>query len=155
MAKRMEIKQIIPQEFCLKCCGCCRFSHSESVWKPHLLEEEKSILGEINIKVNHLQDNFICQHLELKSNKCDIYNNRPFDCRFYPFLFNRKNGSFFLSLDTNCAYVCQIGLEQQFQRHINNLIELVRGPRYLDILRRNPQLFQGYDGVLDLVKLDI
>ncbi len=151
----MEIKQIIPQEFCLECQGCCRFSDPESAWKPHLLEEEKAAVGEINIKANPAQDNFICQHLELKSNKCDIYNNRPFDCRFYPFLFNRKNGRFFLSLDTNCAYVSRNGPAQQFQPGVNDLLELVRGERYLDILRRNPQLFQEYAGVLDLVELDI
>ena len=151
----MEIKQIIPQEFCLKCCGCCRFNDLESVWKPHLLKEEKAAWGEINLKANPPQGNFICRHLELKSNKCGIYNNRPFDCRTYPFLFNRKNGCFFLSLDMNCAYASQKGKEEQFQRHINVLIELVRSPRYLDILRRNPQLFQGYEGVLDLIELDI
>ncbi len=151
----MEIKQVIPQEFCLQCCGCCRFSEPESVWKPHLLQEEKVALGEINIIANPVQDNYICQRLELQSNKCGIYNNRPFDCRFYPFLFSRKKGKFFLSLDTNCAYVSQKGKEAQFQRYINDFIEFVRGPHFLDILRRNPQLLQEYDGVLDLVELDI
>ena len=151
----MLIKQVIPQEFCLKCLDCCRFSQQESIWSPHLLEEEKQKLGEILIGANPGQDNFTCYYLKLSGNKCKIYADRPFECQFYPFLFDRKNDRLFLALDLNCAYVSQSNLEPQFQQYTRSLIKLVQTPAYLNILKSNPQLFQNYDGVLDLVELKV
>ncbi len=151
----MLIKQVIPEEFCLKCLGCCRFSQQESIWSPHLLEEEKQKLGEILIVANPGLDNFTCHYLKLNGNKCKIYADRPFECQLYPFLFDRRNGRFFLALNLNCAYVSQSNLEPQFQQYTRSLIELIQTPAYLGILRNNPQLFQDYEGVLDLVELKV
>lgn len=151
----MLIKQIIPQEFCLNCSGCCRFSQQESIWSPHLLEDELGLLGEILINANPSGDNFICNHLDLHSNKCRIYPARPFECQFYPFLFDRKKGSFFLALDINCVYVSRHKDDEDFKRYIQSLTGIVRTSEVADILRKNPQLFQDYPGVIDLVELKI
>jgi Fe-S-cluster containining protein len=151
----MAIKQIIPQEFCLKCLGCCRFSQQESIWSPHLLEKEKQEFGEILIAANPQEDNFVCQYLKLSDNKCKIYAGRPFECRLYPFLLDRKHNKLFLALDLNCAYVSQNRSAVEFQQYIRSLIELIQSPEYLEILRGNPQLFHDYSGVLDLVELEV
>jgi Fe-S-cluster containining protein len=152
---KMPIKQLIPQEFCLKCPGCCRFSREESVWSPHLLAEEKTKLGDIKIVENPGQDNFVCSHLRASDNKCAIYADRPFECRLYPYLFNRKENRFFLALDLNCPFVSQNRDSPEFREYSRELIALVQTPLYLDIFRANPQLFQEYDGVFDLVELRV
>jgi Fe-S-cluster containining protein len=151
----MVIKQFIPEEFCLKCPGCCRFSQQESIWSPHLLEEEKQKLGEILILANPEEDNFTCCYLKLSNNKCKIYKERPFECQLYPFLFDRKLNKCFLALDLNCAYVSQNKSQPGFQQYTRSLIELVQTPEFMGILKDNPQLFQDYDEVLDLVELKV
>ncbi len=107
------------------------------------------------ITVNLSGDNFICKYLELPGNKCKIYPARPLECQFYPFLFNRKNGKFFLALDINCAYVSRYKDNENFNHYIQSLSVIVQTPELGDILRKNPQLFQDYPGVLDIVELKI
>ncbi len=101
------------------------------------------------------QDNFCCSYLKLNGNKCRIYQSRPFECRLYPFLFDRKRGLYFLALDLNCAYVRQNRSAASFQEYIRSLTELLQNPEYQEILKKNPQLFQDYDGVLDLIELKV
>jgi len=173
----MLLKQIIPQDFCLQCFGCCRFSQQESIWHPQILEEERQRLAEVMLTANPAQGNFtplekaadkiggekerssltgfICSYLKLNDNKCKIYSTRPFECQLYPFLFNRKNAGFFLSLDLNCAYVSQNNKDQQFQQYTRSLMELIQTAEYLNIFRNNPRLFQAYEGVLDLVEIKL
>jgi Fe-S-cluster containining protein len=151
----MLIKQLIPQEFCLKCRGCCRFSQPHSIWSPHLLREEETKLGEVLIVSNPGEDNFVCSHLGLADNVCGIYAWRPFECQLYPYLLNRKNNGFFLALDLNCPYASQNSSSPQMQEHSRKLSGLLQTPDYLKILRSNPQLFQEYEGVLDINELKI
>lgn len=149
------LKQVIPQEFCLKCRGCCRFSRQDSVWQPHLLEEEKAGVGEILILENPDKKNFICDRLSPAENKCNIYASRPFECQLYPFLFNRKFNRIFLALDLNCTFVRENNKNVKFEEYTRSLIELIQGRDYLDILKKNPALAQEYEGVMDLIELKV
>lgn len=146
---------MIPQEFCLKCRGCCRFSRQDSVWQPHLLEEEKSEVAKIQIVPAPGGNDFICGNLSSGDNKCKIYANRPFECRFYPFLFDRKKKKVFLALDPNCAFVRENNKNLEFEEYTRSLIELVQNKGYLDILKNNPFLAQEYEGVKDLIELKV
>ncbi len=152
---RVSLKQVIPQEFCLKCRGCCRFSQQDSVWQPHLLEEEKRAKGSIQVVSASGENNFICGNLSPADNKCQIYANRPFECQLYPFLFDRKIHKVFLALDLNCAFVRENNKNIRFEEYTRSLIELVQSKKYLDILKNNPLLAQEYEGVMDLIELKV
>ncbi len=84
---------------CLACANCCKvmtptftpadlkrisahFNMSEKMFYNKWLETDKNN-GD---KVNKIQP---CQFLDLKSNKCSIYDIRPVDCATFPH-FNRK-----------------------------------------------------------------
>jgi Fe-S-cluster containining protein len=152
---RVFLKQAIPQEFCLRCRGCCRFNQQDSVWQPRLLEEEKPEVAEIKIVPAPGENNFICGNLSCVDNKCKIYANRPFECQFYPFLFDRKLHKVFLALDLNCAFVRENNKNMEFEEYTRSLIELVQSKDYLDILRNNPLLAQEYEGAMDLIELKV
>ena len=152
---KKSVKQLIPEDFCLQCRGCCRFSRQESVWQPHLLEEEKQALGEIIVVASPEENNFICSNLSRANNKCKIYERRPFECRLYPFLFDRKNHKVFLALDLNCAFVRENSNDRQFKEYARSLAELVQSKDYIDKLKNNPLLIQEYEGVMDLIELKV
>jgi Fe-S-cluster containining protein len=152
---KISVKQLIPQDFCLQCRGCCRFSQQQSIWQPHLLEEEKKALGEIIVVASPEENNFICSNLGRADNKCKIYGRRPFECQLYPFLFDRKNNKVFLALDLNCAFARESSKDRKFKEYARSLAELVQGKDYLDMLKNNPLLAQEYEGVIDLIEIKV
>jgi len=162
------IKQIIPQEYCLKCKGCCRFREMKSAWSPCLLDEEIQELLDKRIPPacissdkrllpipNPQEECFICPFLDVKENKCTIYGFRPFECQLYPFLINLRHGKVILTLDLNCPYVTGHLKESDFKKYTEYLIVLLNSPFQLRILKDNPQIIQAYEEVLDIVELEL
>lgn len=148
----IELQQFIPEDFCLACKGCCRFVQQNSVWLPRLLEEEKNKIGRIDVVANPREENFICGFLNKEDNKCKIYHTRPFECQLYPFVLDRKGNNIFLAVDLNCAFVKEGWKNQEFKEYAQRLIELIKSPGCLNILKNNPQIIQEYTGVLDVAQ---
>jgi len=163
------IKQLIPQEFCLKCKGCCRFSAADSVWSPSLLEEEGRALaknktppvlvsGTARLRLVQLPEGegFACPFLIPQTNKCKVYRLRPLECQLYPFLLNRsENGrKIFLALDLHCPFIAQNRNDHQTEEYIAYLSGLFNTPRYVKMIRDNPRFIQNYPGVVNLRKLE-
>lgn len=161
------IKQIIPEGFCLKCDGCCRFSHPDTVWSPFLLKEEidnflkqglapSLITTSKNIRVVSFDKGniFICALLDPQENKCKIYSFRPFDCQLYPFLINRDGGKIFLAADLRCLFVKENLEKDEFKKHAQYLRGLLNSPDLLNIKKDNPQIAQEYAEVINLFELD-
>jgi Fe-S-cluster containining protein len=152
---KISVEQLIPKDFCLQCRGCCRFSQQQSVWQPHLLEEEKQSLGEISVVACPEENNFICSNLVREDNKCRIYQSRPFECQLYPFLIDRKSHKIFLALDLNCAFARENSEGKRLKEYARRLAEFLQRKDHLDTLKNNPLLCQEYDGVLDLIELKV
>ncbi len=151
----IQLKQLIPKEYCLACQGCCRFGQQDSVWLPQLLEEEKNRLGKIRILPDPDQGNFICGFLNKENNKCKIYHLRPFECQLYPFIFNRQNNKVFFAADLKCPFVKEHLESQEFKEYTRRLTELIKSPSFINILKNNPLLIQTYIGVLSLEELEM
>lgn len=162
------IKQLIPAGFCLKCQGCCRFKEMDSVWAPCLLEEEvqdlidKDIPGAyINMQrrirpiSNPKGEGFICAFFRVESNKCKIYNLRPFECQLYPFLINLRYKKVVLTVDLNCPYVTENLKTEEFREYVSYLTAYLNSPKQLEILKDNPQIIQAYEDVLDVIELQL
>jgi len=162
------IKQIVPQEVCLECRGCCRFSEQDSVWLPHLLGEEiqellkknfppSLISQDKNIRSvpNPAQNNFVCSFSQPKDNKCAIYAFRPFECQLYPFVINRKADKVFLALDLRCPFVKENLESQEFREYIRYLTGFLNSPVRIKVLKSNPQIIQIYEDVLNLAELNL
>jgi len=151
------LKQIIPEEFCLKCDGCCRFAEVNSVWFPHLLKAEEKIIpkGKLRIVLDKKSGNFICSFLNAKNNKCKIYSIRPFECCLYPFLLNRdaESDKIFLAVDTNCTFVKENLKKPEFKKYTEYLTTLFNSLDFSELMKNNPQLIQSYPDVLNLAEL--
>lgn len=162
------IRQFIPQEVCLRCQGCCRFRSPDSVWSPCLLDEEIQVLLDKNIPPafisaqrrillvpNPGQDNFVCPFLDAGSNKCKIYEFRPFECQLYPFLLNLRGNKIILTVDLNCPYVKEKLNSPEFKAYIDYLTEFLNSPKQINTLKSNPQLLQAYEEVSKVVELKL
>ena len=162
------IKQFIPQEFCLKCQGCCRFKEYNSVWLPCLLEEE--IQGLLDRKIPPLSisidkriqplpnpegEGFICALFDIKDNKCKIYDFRPFECQLYPFLINLRGKKIILTVDLNCRYVRENLNSKEFKEYIDYLVDFLNTCAQIKLLKNNPQILQAYEEVAKIVELKV
>jgi len=107
--KIIDLKQFIPSEFCLGCHSCCRFKDKESVWTP------------FRIELTPYKDYFVCPNLNLETNLCKVYSERPFDCRLYPFLLNSKLDKVFLSVHLNCPFIRENLNKKSFKDYVSYL----------------------------------
>jgi Fe-S-cluster containining protein len=162
------IRQFVPQEACLKCQGCCRFSQVDSIWSPCLLDEEIQDLLDKDIPpalistdkkirpVAHPQGKgFICTFFNTQENKCKIYAYRPFECQLYPFLINLRGKKVLLTVDLNCPYIKDKLETKELKEYSEYLASFLNSPSQVRILKENPHLIQAYEAVSDLVELDI
>ena len=162
------IKQFVPQGFCLKCRGCCRFKELDSVWAPCLLDEEIQVLLDKDIPPalisldrrirpvsNPKEEGFICSFLNLTDNKCKIYAFRPLECQLYPFLIGLRDKKVLLTVDLNCPYAKEHLNSEAFKQFTQYLSAFLNSPKQVRMLKDNPQIIQAYEDVLDILELNI
>ena len=163
------IKQFVPQEFCIKCRGCCRFKEANSVWSPCLLDEEiQELLDKPGIPAASISidrriqpianpdgADFLCPFLETLSNKCKIYSTRPFECQLYPFLINLRRDKVLLTVDLNCPYVYEQINSQETKEYIVYLTGYLNSAPLLSMLKDNPQIIQAYEEVREVAELNL
>ena len=163
------INQFVPQEFCLKCRGCCRFKETNSVWSPCLLDEEiQGLLDKQGIPTASISidrriqpianpdgADFICPFLESRENKCQIYDSRPFECQLYPFLINLRKNKVLLTVDLNCPYVYEKINSQEAKDYIVYLTHYLNSAPLRLMLKENPQIIQAYEEVREIAELSL
>ena len=158
------MEQLVTQDLCLKCRGCCRFKEADSIWAPSVLDEEEKLIPTFAISSNkkirvlpcaEKLNNFACSFLNAQDNKCNIYEGRPFECRLYPFLINRKENKFFLALDLNCPFVKENIGSECLKEYSERLAELLNSPRYKKCFKDNPQIIQAYPDAVNLLEINI
>lgn len=163
------IKQFVPQEFCLKCQGCCRFKEADSVWSPCLLDEEiQELLDKPEIPAASISidrriqpianpggADFICPFLETLNNQCKIYSIRPFECQLYPFLINLRKNKVLLTVDLNCPYAYERINSQEAKEYIVYLAGYLNSTPLLSMLKDNPQIIQAYEDLREVAELNL
>lgn len=158
-----DLPQLVPQEICLSCQGCCRYKEAEGLWRPKIsLEELKGNEYKIDLIGALGKDAYIntveekgqnrCSFLDLKTNKCGVYTGRPFECRLYPFLLTpspslkekEKNGRVAVSVHLSCPYVQQSRYSAEFEKHVSILKAYLSGEGRARFLQNNPALVGDY-----------
>lgn len=141
------IKQFVPQKVCLKCQGCCRFQEAFTVWAP---QDKK-----IRLIYSQKENIFFCSFFDKEKNKCRIFTRRPFECRLYPFLINRKDKKVFLAVDLNCHFAQENLRSTAFKEYTGYLTGLLNNRTYQRAFKNNPQIIQFYPQVLNLIELKL
>ena len=179
------IKQFVPQEACLNCQGCCRFTQQDSAWVPALLNEEIELFlsqgvaaamitprKKLKIVPFPRQEIYICPFFNYEANKCKVYQRRPLECQLYPFLIcaqyapgtsnlsqdNAGSGrirKIYLAADSNCPYCQEKEKTPEFKEYTRYLISLLQNPPYAGLLRSNPHIIQSYAEVSAIQEISL
>jgi len=163
---RPKPKQFVPQEACFSCQGCCRFNAPDSPWVPCLIEEDiqglldKKIppaLLSLNKRIRPLPnpkgEGFVCAFFDINTNKCKVYDFRPFECQLYPFLINLRGKKVILTVDLNCPYAKEKINSPEFKEYSDYLIAYLNNPKQIQLLKDNPQILQAYEEVAEIIEL--
>lgn len=80
--------------YCAKCDVCCRFLDKETPLAP------------TGLTLKPYRDRFICRNFDPRKNRCKDYENRPLDCRIYPFvlMWSEDYRDVVLGLDHKCPH---------------------------------------------------
>ena len=139
------LKKILKPEQCAKCRICCGFVDSDR-WEIPLLAGENEKLcakqfGKTEILPGtkssvycmefHGDDVIFCPALGEKG--CRLGDERPFDCRVWPFRVNEFNGTKVITLSPVCPEVKKLPLAE--------LMEFVNSDGFADILFRHAEEF--------------
>ena len=137
------LKQFIPSDYCLKCLGCCRFAQNPTIWAPQ------------GCKLIQNNNSYICEQLNLKNNRCEIYRKRPLDCRLYPFLLVKRNHLLQLGLHKSCCFIEENKPDSGIVReYADYLKRRLNGEEYIAELRKNPQIAADYQEDVEILTND-
>ena len=153
------MNQIIPEGYCLRCKGCCRFAQERSAWAVHLSIDEQQSLGiqdtVIPAPMNAASGSCMCSFFDARQERCTVYYKRPVECQLYPFVINRQGALVFLALDLNCPYAHDHYETQEMRDYIGALVAFCNAPGFIQRLKENPWLIQQYPGVLNIAPLSL
>ena len=127
-----DLKQVLGEEYCLACKGCCRFQSAQSLWRPKVYPSEevfskrdpvnKDILDKTGrIATQIFGKEHICAFLDPLTNKCRTYSSRPFECQLYPFVFIKEDQGLVLGAHLACPFVQDAQASQMFERYCKDL----------------------------------
>ena len=147
------------KDLCTSCKhqGCCTNSSVPLVFQ-HDLKSLKNIgksgekyLQEITIKdkkvktIRKKENSTMCIFWDENERKCSIYENRPFDCRAYPFDIFLINGKYHW-----IVYSCNPESGWQWTEDHLNMLE--NNKQFLEIMK-NIEIFSNLDEIKNMKKL--
>jgi len=151
----LSLKQFVPSDVCLKCDGCCRYKHADSIWRPKLGAEDQLSLGVLVTASDVLDERgyiktiqncgeHFCRFLKGADNTCGIYSKRPFECSLYPFIISQVQGFVKVYVHLSCPYVQDHLSRPDYDAHVEYLKGFFHRPEIRDFLYRNKAMFHDY-----------
>lgn len=167
----IALEPFVPQEVCLACRGCCRFSGPQTSWVPFFTAEEiGGLVAEKLVPADFFPGGagagrgarircvkgkegaaYFCPCLDPAKNTCRVYHNRPLDCRLYPFLLVLRGPGVWLCADGLCPYVAETRGTEPFKKYTAGLVFLLTGSEFVRLAERNPGIIQPYDGEIEML----
>ncbi len=141
---------------CQKCRGCCKFKKDEEYFAPlFTLDEMKRInadkkmfkrkserVFQIKLVKSKFDENIlVCPFLDENTHLCKIYANRPFDCKFWPFIFMKTNDK--IQLGCFKKDYCEITKrmsDEDFEKHLSSVFEWIKVNKVFDLIKNHPEL---------------
>lgn len=152
--KYSPLKQIVPSSLCFTCDVCCRFPEETSFLAPFFTEEEIAALPEnrkgffpssqgakIRLVPHPAGEGCLCPNFDPKTQHCLIYDDRPLDCRIYPFaLLRDPEGTVALGIDTKCPFIQEHAGDPEMKRDAEEVKAFLESDEIVAVLERHPGL---------------
>ena len=156
--KYSPLKQMVPSSLCFTCDVCCRFPEETSFLAPYFTKEEIALVPALKKKffdslegaktelIRHPEgEGCLCPHFDHKTQHCTIYEERPLDCRIYPFAILRdREGDVALGIDTKCPFIQEHAWDPQMKRDAAEVKAFLESDPIVSILEGHPGLIGRY-----------
>ncbi len=166
-----DLPQFVPQKACLSCDGCCRFKEQDSCWRPKMTQNEvdlhcskeggfsraifsKELESDGHIRAVRCHGQIKCSFFHLEDNMCHVYQNRPFECRLYPFLLMKEEEGLSVGVHLSCPHVQQYWGYEEFDHYVVKLQAYFQRQDVGDFLRENISLggdYTSYEAEIALI----
>lgn len=114
--------QFVAGAVCLRCEVCCHFPEADSFLRPYFTKQEISRAVEWGLDAKYFPDKagshialvphpagdgYLCPAFDSAAGRCRIYENRPLDCRLYPFalMWDPAHERVLLGWDSKCPFM--------------------------------------------------
>jgi len=141
---------------CQKCRGCCKFEKSDVYFSPLFTKEEIEKIGadkkmfkkrgkdvfQIKLVRSKMQKNiFVCPFLDEETHLCKIYVNRPFDCKFWPFIFMRDGNSLLLGcFKKDYCEITKSMSDEEFGKYLSSVFDWIKANKIDELIEKHPDL---------------
>jgi hypothetical protein len=168
---RTVIPQLVPSSTCLRCDVCCRFPDPDSPLRPYFTGEEITAAtdagnleprlfplpagSQVSLVPDERGEGYLCPAFDPETARCRIYEQRPLDCRIYPFvlMWNASHDQVVLGWDRKCPFMPE-QLPSVICEHADRVIGQVSRPELVDRISRHPRLIGEFqDDVVTLAPL--
>lgn len=146
------LKKILNQTTCRGCRVCCIFDESD-IWELPLLTENDLATVKEHYSGEFIKRGDACYVFDVKFDEkglaycpmltekgCILADNKPFDCKIWPFRVNDLNGTLVITLSPVCESVSALPLDK--------LTEFVNSDGFADRLFseaiKNPDMIKPY-----------
>ena len=144
------IPQFVPQDVCLACDGCCRFAEPESVWRPKVFDGEEAedactaLDAHRCVQARVTGGQCECVFFERKTNTCQIYDQRPWECRLYPFMLTRRGEHVWVVMHLACPHIQDALGSESLKNFVITLQSYFEQDDVVEFLRRHAQNVTDY-----------
>ncbi len=163
--------QIVPSATCRHCEVCCRFPEQDSFLRPFFTAEEigrataaglspayfsNAAGAQIDLVPNSEDGGYICPAFDPATSQCRIYDDRPLDCRLYPFalMWDALHEQVVLGWDTKCPFMRDLSSPVTRQAALE-LARWIETDDRVEILARYPRLVGPFqDDVIPIQALE-
>lgn len=171
--EKILIPQPIPREICLGCDVCCRFPERDSFLSPFFTAEEmegdavcRNTLAQFRpdppssggqVVPVPMNNGFRCPFFNPETDFCDIYDERPLDCRLYPYalMLDPTSSGVWLGIDTKCRATDARDVMEDLVTHATHLWKASTSSFLTETVLRGPRLVGPYQpDVLPLFRLE-
>jgi len=127
------LEEYLSTKDCATCKICCKFEPDEICDAPTFTEEEMLLSKKVNCNAEFIKkgavyqlvlekwnNKYICPFLS--ENGCLLCDNRPFDCKSWPFYLMKQRDNYVLTLTKDCPVVWDRFMNDKSSIMTSNLI---------------------------------
>ncbi len=164
--------QISSKNICTGCRGCCIFDKDYYFFAPVVTKEEKQILiekhsknesdfeekdGRLQIKLKQFTEDKVCPFLNTKTWLCGVYENRPFDCKLYPYvlMWDKDKAHVVLAIDKSGCPAYDLKKEEEKLHYHQEIVKYLNSEKTREMLQKNNYLIWDYlEGFMPVYTLE-
>jgi Fe-S-cluster containining protein len=141
---------------CQECRECCKFKKEHEYFAPLFTEEEverikadknmfikksKNVYQIKLVKSRFDENILVCPFLDEKAHLCKIYPNRPFDCKFWPFIFMRDGRKILLGcFKKDYCLITKRMSDEEFKNYLDSVFDWMEKNKTIELIKTHPAL---------------